>query len=91
MPRLKKGRGSRLKEDPDLYSGLIWTGEQGLALGLVDALGSSSYVAREVIGKKNIVDFTPQRSFFESVANRLGTQLVKSILTELGIGGLQVR
>ena len=88
---VKKGRGSRLKEDPDLYSGLIWTGEQGLALGLVDALGSSSYVAREVIGEKDIVDFTPQRSFFETVANRLGAQLVKSILIELGIGRLQVR
>ncbi len=88
---VRKGRGSRLKEDPDLYSGLIWTGEQGLALGLVDALGSSSYVAREVIGEKDIVDFTPQRSFLESVANRFGTHLVKSLLTELGVGGLQIR
>ncbi len=83
---VRKGRGARLKDAPELYSGLIWTGEQGLALGLVDAMGSSSYVAREVIGAKKIVDFTPQRSFLESITNRIGAQLVESISQQLGLG-----
>ena len=88
---VKKGRGARLKDESELYSGLYWTGEQSLALGLVDAMGSSSYVAREVIGAKEIVDFTPQRSFLESVAKRLGTQLGTSIASQLGLGTARLR
>ncbi len=88
---VRKGRGARLKEHPDLYTGLIWTGEQGLALGLVDALGSSSYVAREIIGAQEIVDFTPKRSLVETVANRIGAQMVKTFATQLGLGTPQFR
>jgi len=76
---VKKGRGSRLKNDPDLFSGLIWTGEQGLALGLIDGFGSSDYVAREVIGEKNIVDFTPQMDFYKRIAQRVGTSMANGV------------
>ena len=76
---VKKGRGDRLKEDKNLFSGYIWTGEQGLQLGLVDALGSSSYVAREVIGAEDIVDFSQQPPLFQRFADRLGLAMAKAV------------
>ena len=54
---VREGRGSRLKETPETFSGLFWSGEAGIKMGLADALGSSDYVAREVIKQDNIVDF----------------------------------
>ncbi len=76
---VKKGRGNRLKDDPALFSGLIWTGEQALALGLVDGLGSSSYVAREIVGAEKIVDYTRRRPYFERLAERLGTGVAQAL------------
>jgi protease IV len=70
---VKKGRGERLHEDPSLFTGLIWTGEQGLKLGLVDALGSSSHIAREVVHAERIVDFTEREDYLDRLAKRLGT------------------
>ncbi len=78
---VKQGRGARLKNDPDLFSGLIWTGEQSVALGLVDGLGSSDYVARELIHEKEIVDFTPHRDFFQRFAKRVGASAVAGLLS----------
>ena len=78
---VKKGRGDRLKESDTLYSGLVWTGEQGVEMGLVDALGSSSYVAREVIGADNIVDFTPRANYLDRFAERIGLALGKTVLS----------
>ena len=76
---VKRGRGDRLKDDPDLFSGLIWTGEEALALGLVDGLGSSSYVAREIVGAEKIVDYTHRRPYIERLAERLGTAVAQSL------------
>lgn len=78
---VRKGRGDRLKESDDLYSGLMWTGEQSLEMGLVDALGSSSYVARDVIGAENIVDFTPRGNYLDRLAERIGMTLGKTLLS----------
>lgn len=77
---VKRGRGTRLKNDPDLFSGLVWTGEQGVALGLVDGLGSSDYVARELIHEKDIVDFTPHRDFFQRFAQRIGASAMQGMI-----------
>jgi len=57
---VRQGRGRRLKEGPDTYSGLVWTGQRSIELGLADALGSVDYVAREIIKAEKIVDFTPR-------------------------------
>lgn len=73
---VKRGRGDRLKADRDLFSGLMWTGERALEIGLVDALGSSGYVAREIIKAEEIVDFTPQQGVLDQVARRFGAQVV---------------
>jgi len=72
---VKQGRGDRLKEVEGMFSGLIWTGDQSVELGLVDELGNSSYVAREVFGVENIVDFTVQPDFLERFSKRVGAQM----------------
>jgi len=70
---VRRGRGARLKENPDIFSGLIWTGQKSIELGLADALGSTEYVAREVIKAERLVDFTPEENYFEHLSKRLGT------------------
>lgn len=88
---VKTGRGARLKDDPKLFSGLVWSGEQGLELGLIDGLGSASYVAREVVGAEDIVDYTARPHYFERLAASLGTAMATRAGTMLGItpSGLQ--
>jgi protease-4 len=80
---VKDGRGKRLKEDPKLFTGLIWTGDQALALGLADGLGSLDSVARDVIGVEDIVDFTQERPYLERVFNRFGATMAKSFSEEM--------
>ena len=70
---VKKGRGERLTGGDRIFSGLIWTGEQSVELGLVDELGNAEYVAREVIGAEDIVDFTYQDTFLEQFSRELGS------------------
>jgi len=67
-----EGRGDRLTISEDTFSGLIWNGEQAMEMGLVDGLGSAGFVAREVIGAEEIVDFTPQPDPFERITKSLG-------------------
>jgi protease-4 len=88
---VKAGRGERLKISDDLFSGLVWTGEQGLELGLIDGLGSASYVAREIIGEENIVDFTFQPDPIERFANQLGIVMAETFakISGLEAGKLQ--
>lgn len=82
---VKSGRGERLNTDaPNLFSGYVWTGEQSLDLGLVDELASASYVAREVIGAKTIVDYTPSEEWFERFSKKLGTSIGLGIGQVLG-------
>lgn len=77
---VKEGRGERLLVDEKLFSGFIWNGEQSLQKGLIDFLGSSSYVAREVIGAENIVDFTPRPHYIEKLLERFGTGVTSGLL-----------
>lgn len=77
---VRKGRGQRLKETPEMFSGLFWTGETSIELGLADALGSSEYVAREIIKQENIVDFTTREDFADRFARRLGASAMNSLL-----------
>ena len=71
---VREGRGPRLKETPEMFSGLIWTGEQSVKLGLADGLGGLDYVAREVIKAEKVVDFSPKENVFEQLSERLGTR-----------------
>lgn len=72
---VKEGRGDRLKNDPDLFSGLIWTGGQSIELGLADDEGDVWSVAKDVIGAENIVDFTPQQKLIERLTHQFGTAM----------------
>ncbi len=70
---VKEGRGDRLAEDDRIFSGLVWTGEQSIELGLIDELGNTDYVAREVIGVEEIVDFTYRDTLLEQISREIGT------------------
>ena len=72
---VKEGRGDRLANTPNLFSGLFWSGEQALPLGLIDGLANSSTVARDKIGAEKIVDYTPRPNYLDKFANRLGASL----------------
>jgi len=78
---VKKGRKDKLVDDPKMFSGLMWSGEQAVKLGLVDELANSSYVAREVIGEEKIVDFTYREPYFQKVLNRFGASMAKSLIS----------
>jgi len=69
---VRDGRGARLKESPDLFSGLFWTGERSVELGLADELGSLDVVARDVVKAEEIVDFTRRENIAERIAKRVG-------------------
>jgi protease-4 len=77
---VKEGRGDRLKPTPDLFSGLIWTGERSVQLGLVDGLASADDVARDVIGEEDTVDYTSHQGVLERLANRLGSSVAEHLL-----------
>jgi protease IV len=80
---VRDGRGARLKETPDMFSGLVWSGEKSVALGLADGLGSLDYVARDVLKAEQIVDFTQEDSFSEQLARRLGASAAETFWQSL--------
>ncbi|MCD6056182.1 MAG: peptidase [Gammaproteobacteria bacterium] len=88
VARVKAGRGSRLNDtDPNLFSGLFWTGIDAKRLGLIDDFGSTGSVARDIIKNDNIVDFTQQQTVLERLAERFGASFSKEIGTMLGLNG----
>ena len=76
---VREGRGKRLKESPDMFSGLVWSGEKSIQLGLADGLGTVESVARDVIKAEDIVDYTQQESFAERLAGRLGAAMATAL------------
>lgn len=82
---VKGGRGERLKVSPNLFSGYIWTGQQAVEMGLVDGLGSASFVAREIIGEEHIVNYTHEPTPLERFAERIGASMGKSVISALGL------
>jgi protease-4 len=83
---VKQGRGARLKETPDMFSGLVWTGAEGIKLGLADELGDARSVAEKVIGAKKLVNFTPEENLLDRISHRFGTSLGRSLASALGAG-----
>lgn len=91
---VREGRGERLKvtEYPEIFSGLFWSGEDALKMGLVDGFGSSSYVAREIIGAEEIVDFTLEEDVWDRFAERLGAGAAETLARITGFANnLQLR
>lgn len=77
---VQQGRGDRLKDAPEIFSGIVWTGQKSIDLGLADAMGNAEYVAREVVGAEALVDFTPREGFADVFTKRFG-QIALNILT----------
>ena len=86
---VRKGRGKRLKESPELFSGLMWTGARSVELGLADDLGSVEYVAREVIKAETIRDYTMRASLTERFARQFGTDMAEGLINAFGKLGLK--
>jgi protease-4 len=86
---VKDGRGERLKGGDEVFSGLFWSGAQAVDMGLVDGLGSSGYVARELIGAETIVDYTKKKDLLEGLAERLGAGASAALLRILVGDGAQ--
>jgi len=82
---VRQGRGQRLKEDSQMFSGIMWTGERSVELGLADGMGSADYVAREVIKAEHIVDYTTREGFAERFAKRFGAVAAEALVNS-GIG-----
>ena len=76
---VRDGRGNRLRETDDMFSGLFWSGAKSIDLGLADALGNYDYVAREVIKQENIVDFTAREGLADRFAKRFGAAMANTL------------
>jgi protease-4 len=72
---VREGRGQRLKETPELFSGLFWSGQQAIELGLADGLGNLDFVAREVVKAEDIIDYTRHDNVAERLAKRFGAAM----------------
>lgn len=76
---VKTGRGTRLKETPETFSGLFWTGQQAIEMGLADQLGNLDFVAREVVKAEELVDYTRRDNVAERLAKRFGASMGESM------------
>ncbi|WP_420826342.1 S49 family peptidase [Rhabdochromatium marinum] len=85
---VKEGRGERLTGGDELFSGLFWTGAESVELGLADGLGSSSSVARDLIGAEDIVTYSRKRDLLERLAERLGATMASTWAQLMGADGL---
>ncbi|MCZ6797845.1 MAG: S49 family peptidase [Gammaproteobacteria bacterium] len=81
---VRQGRGERISQQDDLFSGLIWTGEKAIELGLVDEYGTTQTVARDVIEAETIVNFTPRGGLIEQIVDRLGVSISRQIQAYFG-------
>ncbi|MGF2685108.1 S49 family peptidase [Marinobacter sp. DUT-3] len=75
IEKVREGRGDRLVDDERIFSGLVWSGEQALELGLVDGLGSASHVARQVIGEEDLVDYSRRKSPLQGFVDQFGVSV----------------
>jgi protease-4 len=88
---VRQGRGSRLKDSPELFSGLVWTGATSIELGLADGLGSLRSVARDVIKAEELVDYTRRPNLAERLAKRAGMGAGQAIARQLGLSADALR
>jgi protease IV len=90
---VRHGRGKRLKETPEMFSGLMWSGAKSIEMGLADDYGTVDSVARDIIGEEEIHDYTVKPNFAERVAERLGASVGTALSTSVthAIGQIQLR
>ena len=88
---VREGRGKRLQDNPEIFSGLVWVGPRSIELGLADGLGSVDSVARDVIKAEEVVDFTTRENLAERVARRFGAAMAEALVKVTATGGAQLR
>lgn len=88
---VKAGRGDRLKETPDMFSGLFWSGAQSIDMGLADGLGSVDYVAREIVKAEEIVDYTRKENVAERLVKRFGAAMAQAAVKSMVAGQFVLR
>src|SRR5690554_90982 len=88
---VKAGRGDRLADSEELFSGLVWSGEQALELGLIDGLGSTSWVARQLVGEEKLVDYSHRRSPFQELVGQLGVAMGEGVASRMLESRLEIR
>jgi len=88
---VKQGRGDRLKETPDTFTGLVWSGQQAVALGLADGLGSLDFVAREIVKAEAIVDYTQRENLGLRLAKRFGASVGEGVFLAAKAAGVQLK
>ena len=88
---VKAGRGDRLKTTADTFSGLFWTGQQAVEMGLADQMGSLDYVAREVVKAEDIIDYTRRDNVAERLVKRFGAAVGLGAVKSLSVAGPQLR
>lgn len=91
IDQVKQGRGDRLTDNPDLFSGLVWSGEQALELGLIDGLASTSSIARDVIGTEELVDYSFRLDPVEEFVRKFGVSFGQGVATYFGQSVLTLR
>ncbi len=91
IDNVKEGRGTRLRNSPDLFTGLFWSGESALSLGLVDGFGDAQFVASELIKAENLVDYTPSENLLDRIARRVGASIGNAVSTQVGLTQKGVR
>lgn len=84
---VRRGRGKRLHETPDMFSGLFWTGQKSVELGLADGFGDANFVAREIIKAPDIVDYTVKESITDRVARKFGAAVGDGAVHAMALGG----
>jgi protease-4 len=76
---VRKGRGKALKDSPEIFTGLLWTGAKSIEIGLADGFGNVDLVAREVIKAEQVVDFSQKENVAERIAKRFGAVLAAAL------------
>lgn len=87
---VKADRGEKLSGDPKIFSGLFWSGQEALRLGLVDEFGTAGQVARDVVGAEDIIDYTPKEDLFGRFTRELGVAIAKTLKTSLISDGFRM-
>jgi protease-4 len=91
IEQVRLGRGDRLKETPDMFSGLIWSGEQAVEMGLIDGLSSTSALVRTKFSTEEMVNFTRKKDAWESLVQKLGASIGTGLATAVTSTSLQLR
>jgi protease-4 len=88
---VKNGRGARLKETPETFSGLFWSGQQAVSMGLADELRSLDGVARDVVKAEELIDYTQRENVAEKLAKRFGASIGEGAVKAMRSEAQQIR